>query len=115
MIKRKNDQKTEMRKEIRGGPGEVRMTHHLQKEDFTAKCRLCAKLVLPPGSGIGLHEHKDEDEVFIIQQGKGEMDDNGKKIEINAGDAVITGKGSTHSILNTGNEDLIVTAIIIQY
>lgn len=115
MLKKKNGQKTEVRKEMRGGPGEARITHYLDKEDFAAKCRLCAKLVLPPGSGIGPHEHKDEDEVFIIQQGKGEMTDNGVKIQVEAGDAVLTGKGGAHSITNTGNEDLVVTAIIIQY
>ena len=115
MIRRKNEQRVEIRQAMRGGPGETRITHYLDKEDFTAKCRLCAKLVLPPGSGIGLHDHKDEDEVYIIQQGTGEMDDNGAKIKIEAGDAIVTGKGGAHSITNTGKEDLVVTAIIIQY
>lgn len=115
MIKKKHEQKEEVRKNMRGGPGEVKIKHHLNKEDINAKCRLCAELVLSPGSGIGEHEHIDEDEIFIIQKGRGIVTDSGKDIEVTAGDSILTGKGSSHSIVNTGNEDLVVTAIIVQY
>jgi mannose-6-phosphate isomerase-like protein (cupin superfamily) len=72
-------------------------------------------MTIPPGSGIGEHQHTDEDEIYIVQQGKGTINDSGKEIEVNAGDAVLTGKGASHSVLNTGKADLVITAIIIQY
>ena len=115
MIKKKAQQTTELRKGMRGGPGEVKIRHHLKPEEINAKCRLCAELVLPPGSGIGVHMHETEDEIFIIQQGRGIVDDNGKESAVEAGDAIITGKGAAHAIRNSGNIDLVVTAIIIQY
>lgn len=82
---------------------------------MNAKCRLCAQLVLKPGSGIGLHEHAGEDEVFIIQQGKALVTDGGKEANVEAGDCVLTGKGASHSVTNTGDTDLVITAVIMQY
>ncbi|MBL7070875.1 MAG: cupin domain-containing protein [Candidatus Omnitrophica bacterium] len=115
MIKKKSEQVTEVRKNMRGGPGEVLIRHHFKREEINAPSRLCAELTLAPGSGIGEHDHVNEDEVYIIQQGKGVIVDNGKEVEIEAGDAILTGKGSSHSIKNVGDTDLIVTAVIMQY
>ncbi len=115
MIKKRSDQPVETRSAMRGGPGEVRIRHHMKPEDFGAKCRLCAELVLAPGSGIGEHAHENEDEIFIIQSGTGVVTDGGRESRVEAGDAIVTGRGSTHSIKNTGTTDLVVTAVIIQY
>ena len=115
MVKKSLQQSIETRKNMRGGPGEVEIKHYLDKNEFRAKCRLCAQLKLSPGAGIGMHEHIDEDEVFIIQQGKALIVDNDKEIEVETGDAVLTGKGLSHSIKNTGDVDLLITAVIMQY
>lgn len=115
MVKKISGQLIETRKNMRGGPGEVKIRHYFNKDEFGAKCRLCAELVLSPGSGIGEHQHIGEDEVFIIQQGKGVVVDSGKEFEVSAGDAILTGKGESHSIMNIGSEDLVITAIIMQY
>jgi len=115
MIKKGSEQTREVRKNMRGGPGEVTIRHYFKKDEINAPCRLCAQLVLAPGGGIGLHEHVNEDEVFIIQQGKGVVVDGEKAVEIEAGDAILTGNGASHSVTNTGDEDLLITAVIIQY
>jgi len=115
MIRKKSEQVTEVRKNMRGGTGEVAIRHHFKKEEITAPSRLCAELTLAPGAGIGEHEHVNEDEIYIIQRGKGIIVDNGKEVEVGAGDAVLTGKGASHSIKNIGDTDLIVTAVIMQY
>jgi hypothetical protein len=52
---------------------------------------------------------------YIIQKGQGLMIDGGKEFQISAGDAVLTGQGASHSIKNTGAEDLVATAVIIKY
>ena len=115
MIKKKSQQLTEVRNNMRSGPGQVTIRHYFKKDQISAPCRLCAQLEIPPGAGVGLHEHLNEDEVFIIQQGKALMEDDGKKVELEAGDAILTGKGASHSITNIGRETLLVTAVIIQY
>jgi mannose-6-phosphate isomerase-like protein (cupin superfamily) len=115
MIKKKTLQAVETREKMRGGAGTVQVRHYLKPDEINAKCRLCAELVLGPGSGIGPHAHEEEDEIFLIQRGKGVVTDNGREVAVESGDAVLTGKGGTHSIRNTGDEDLVVTAVIIQY
>lgn len=115
MIKKEFERATEVRKSMRGGPGEVTIRHYFKKDEINAPCRLCAQLELPPGAGIGLHEHINEDEIFIIQQGKGVVVDSGKEVEVEAGDSILTGKGACHSIKNTGSNNLLITAIIIMY
>lgn len=115
MIKRDKERQPEVREGMRGGPGKVTIRHYFKQDEISAGCRLCAELILPPGAGIGLHEHKGEDEVYIIQQGKGILVDNDKEEEVKAGDAVLTGKGAAHAIRNIGDEDLVITAVIMLY
>lgn len=115
MIKKKGLQDMELRENMRDGAGRVMVRHFLKSEEIKARVRLCAELTLPPGASIGLHDHVGEDEIYIIQKGRGVMMDGGKESTIAAGDAIITGQGASHSIRNTGPENLVVTAMIVKY
>ena len=115
MIKKKISQEIEKRENMRGGVGKITIRHYLKPEEIKARTRLCAELVLPPGASIGPHEHAGEDEIYIIQKGQGLMTDGGKEFPVAAGDAVLTGQGASHSVQNTGADDLVITAIIIKY
>ena len=113
MLIRKSEADVETRTEMRGGTGEITITKHLPKEAMQGKCRLAATLTIPPGGSIGFHEHADEYEIFIIQQGTGTIDDNGTETPVEAGEAILTGGGEGHAITNTGETDLLVTAVIL--
>jgi mannose-6-phosphate isomerase-like protein (cupin superfamily) len=115
MIKKLNERKSETRENMRDGSGVVTIRHYFQKEEINSPCRLCAELILPPGSGIGSHGHDNEDEVFIVQQGQGIITDNGEEVNVYKGDAILTGNGGSHAIRNTSDIDLVVTAVIVQY
>jgi mannose-6-phosphate isomerase-like protein (cupin superfamily) len=65
------------------------------------------KRALRPGSGIGLHEQK-EDEIYYVLSGKGSMTLDAKTVEITPGTAVLTRTGSTHSLKQIGDEDLVI-------
>jgi mannose-6-phosphate isomerase-like protein (cupin superfamily) len=65
------------------------------------------KRALKPGSGIGLHE-QGEDEIYYVLSGTGVMTLDGKTVEITPGTAVLTRTGSTHSLKQTGNDDLVI-------
>jgi mannose-6-phosphate isomerase-like protein (cupin superfamily) len=65
------------------------------------------KRALKPGSGIGLHEQK-EDEIYYVLSGKGTMTLDGKTVDITQGTAVLTRTGSSHSLKQTGSEDLVI-------
>jgi len=65
------------------------------------------KRALKPGSGIGLHEQK-EDEIYYVLSGRGQMTLDGKTVDITPGTAVLTRTGSTHSLKQVGTEDLVI-------
>lgn len=115
MLKRSGDIEKEIKNNMRGGTGEVTLRHYFKQSEITAPCRLCAEIIIPPGAGIGLHDHTGEDEIYIIQKGRGILTDDGIETEIAPGDAVLTGKGGAHSIRNAGGEDLVFTAVIMLY
>lgn len=115
MIRKSADMKTEIRDRMRGGPGSVTIRHFFDKSEFTANSRLCAKLILPPGSGIGQHQHDGEDEVYIVLRGSGLLDDGKVQTRVTAGDAILTGNGGSHAITNDSKEDLEIIAMIMCY
>ncbi len=115
MIKKAADMRTEPRENMRGGSGTATIVHCVEKDDLKANARLCAKLILPPGSGIGEHQHMAEDEVFIVIKGTGLLHDGVTETRVNAGDSVLTGNGASHAIRNDGDECLEIIAVIMCY
>ncbi|MCM8785139.1 MAG: cupin domain-containing protein [Candidatus Omnitrophica bacterium] len=115
MIKKEKDMEIEEREKMREGEGIVKIVHFFKKEEFKANVRLCAKLILAPNCSIGLHQHLDEDEVFIITKGKGILFDGKEEKVVEQGDAILTGNGQSHSIKNIGNTDLEIIAFISKY
>ena len=69
------------------------------------------KRVLHPGSAIGYHL-QNEDEIYYIISGTGEMQMNGNSFPVKAGDAILTRPGNSHGLRQTGKADLV---IIINY
>jgi mannose-6-phosphate isomerase-like protein (cupin superfamily) len=65
------------------------------------------KRALKPGSGIGLHEQK-EDEIYYVLSGTGTMTLDGKTVNVTPGTAVLTRTGSSHSLRQTGKDDLVI-------
>jgi mannose-6-phosphate isomerase-like protein (cupin superfamily) len=65
------------------------------------------KRALHPGAGVGPHE-QHEDEVYYVLSGKGVMTVDDTKVDMTPGTAVLTRPGSSHSLKQTGNDDLVV-------
>ena len=114
MVIRRSGMKTEIKEKMRGGNGNTAIMHIVGCEN-EKNIRLLAELTLQPGCSIGMHNHENETEYYIILSGTGTVNDNGTDTEINAGDAVITGNGASHSISNTGAVPLVFHAVIVTY
>ncbi len=115
MIRRPPDMPVEQRTNMRGGAGTVTVQHLFQPAEFKAGVRLCARLTLPPGAGIGLHRHDTEDEVYVVTRGSGILEDESGASRVAAGDAILTGRGASHAIRNDGGDDLELVAFIATY
>lgn len=102
----------EKRTNMRGGEGEVFITHIAEK-DYLLHSRLMAFITIPKGASIGKHDHNKEIEYFIILKGEGLVVEDNNEYKVKPRDVVITGGGSSHSIKNCGKEDLEMIAVII--
>ena len=114
MVIHRNEMKVEEKERMRDGEGSTRLTYLL--DGSTQKnARMFAEVTLNPGCSIGYHQHDSETEYYFIISGNGTVNDDGKEVKVNPGDAIITGNGASHSIKNTGDVPLVFHAVIITY
>jgi mannose-6-phosphate isomerase-like protein (cupin superfamily) len=69
------------------------------------------KRALHRGAAIGYHR-QDEDEVYYILSGTGELTLNGQRSVVGPGTAILTRPGSSHGLRQVGPDDLV---LIIAY
>ena len=69
------------------------------------------KRALHHGAAIGYHR-QDEDEIYYILNGSGELTLNGVKSTVGPGTAILTRSGSSHGLRQLGSADLV---LIIAY
>ena len=97
---------------MRGGEGTVTVVHYFEKEEFGAKNRLCARLIIPPGAGIGEHKHEGEDEVYLVIKGTGLPACGMKPSEAGAFADYVMGKKNTARTAGTVTKDALVKMVI---
>ncbi len=113
MIRRKEEVNIRETLNARGGPGHVFFHDFMLKEDAPGHGRLFSKVVIPAGSGIGVHQHTDEFEAFYIISGEATINDNGTEEVLKEGDFHICKNGDSHGVTNNGSEDLVMIALIL--
>ncbi len=68
--------------------------------------------VLPKGASIGAHQHLTNSEVDYVLSGMGTAVCDGEEEVLAAGCCHYCPKGSTHSIQNTGDEDMVLFTVV---
>ena len=66
------------------------------------------------GGSIGLHKHESSDDINYILSGSGMAVCDGAEEQLAPGTCHICPKGSEHSIVNTGDEDLVLLTIVVE-
>ncbi|HOJ76747.1 MAG TPA: cupin domain-containing protein, partial [Bacillota bacterium] len=115
MLRKELEMLVENREKMRGGDGIIKIKNLFKAEELRGKTRLIAEVTIPVGGSIGYHIHENEEEIYYFISGNGEVDDNGVRKQVSAGDAMLTGEGKGHAVYNTGNTPLILMAIILLY
>ena len=104
----------EERENMRGGKGPIEFNHLFEDgAKLPSKCRVYAKITVPPGSTIGDHDHVDETEFYYILSGEGIVSDSGQRIRVSAGDVIMTGDVHSHGVENHAVVDLVMLATIV--
>ena len=67
---------------------------------------------VPVSATIGKHTHaKDNQEIYIVISGEGEMIVNGQTWQVTTGDVIVNPIGGTHQLSNTGDKELHIVVI----
>ncbi|MDR1660735.1 MAG: cupin domain-containing protein [Desulfovibrio sp.] len=70
-------------------------------------------MTLQPGHSIGMHQHRDNEDAYLIIFGEGVFTDSeGKETVVTGGDVTIARAGQSHALKNTGNLPLIFLDIV---
>lgn len=67
---------------------------------------------LEPGASIGLHTHETSSEILYICGGRGTVLCDGAEESLQAGDGHYCPKGHAHSLVNTGDQELVFFAVV---
>ena len=103
-----------IQEEALGGPGHLITTQIIDNdEELLGKGRLFKENVLEKDCGVGYHVHEGDAEIYVIQSGEAEYNDNGTIKTVRAGDVTFTGPGEGHSLTNKKDEPVKFVALII--
>ena len=91
---------------MRGGEGEMITRMFVNEDTKIMRGRLT------PGSTIGLHTHEGDSEMIFILSGAGKVLCDGEYEPLSAGSVHYCPKGHAHSLINDGDEDLEILAMI---
>ena len=98
---------------MRGGDGQVYITNFFEKDELLGKSRMLSQLTLEPNCGVGMHQHDNEQEYFVIVKGEPIYYDDDKEIQLHEGDVTLCQDGHSHGIVNRTSETVIVLACIL--
>lgn len=93
---------------MNGGTGEMTAKMHMDEGGKIISC------VIHKGGSIGLHTHNTSDDINYVIAGTGKAVCDGAEEELAAGVCHICPKGSAHSIINTGDEDLVLITVVVE-
>lgn len=93
---------------MNGGTGEMSARMYMDEEGKIIPCRI------HPGGSIGTHGHPTSDDINYILSGTGKAVCDGREELLAPGICHICKKGSEHSIVNTGEEDLVMLTVVVE-
>lgn len=91
---------------FKGGEGE--MIAKMYNDDLNRI--LLARLA--HGHTVGLHTHETSSEIMYFLSGKGTVITDGASETVTAGDCHYCKKGSSHTLVNDGEEELVFFAVV---
>lgn len=95
-----------------GGTGTITLEHFYPNKQFGGEGATFAKVTIPPGAGIGYHQHVGNGEIYHFLEGRGIYNDNGTEIPVSPGMTTYCPDGEYHGVKNDGDVDLVFVAQI---
>ncbi|WP_346837899.1 cupin domain-containing protein [Microbulbifer sp. SAOS-129_SWC] len=95
-----------------GGEGAIEVQKVFRRADFSGAWDFALRVIMPPGSSMGLHEHGEDEEMYILLDGEGLMTTDGREQRVGRGDMVLNRPGGTHGLQN--DSDRPIELLILQ-
>lgn len=114
MFQLKNDQKIEIRSDVRGGKGELPFCHLFSADQLGGRADMMARITLQPGQSIGVHPHIKNAEAYYVLKGTVTVTEDGEERTLTVGDAEFCADGHTHAIENRSQETVEFLALILK-
>ena len=89
-----------------GGEGRIGFHRVFEASDFAGPWNFVDYAVLPPGASIGRHRHGRNEELYLILEGEGTLQLDGRTIPVRAGHVVLNRPGGEHGLLNSSQAPL---------
>lgn len=91
---------------MNNGTGEMSAKMYFDNDERIICCRI------HKGGSIGVHTQENGDDINYVLSGQGKAVCNGIEELLTAGVCHICKKGSEHTIINTGDDDLILFTVV---
>lgn len=91
-----------------GGTGVMSTQMYMDADGKIISCRI------HKGGSIGLHTHETSDDINYILSGTGKAVCDGTEELLTAGCCHVCKKGSSHTIINTGDNDLVMLTVVVE-
>jgi quercetin dioxygenase-like cupin family protein len=88
------------------GQGEIFCHRPFPGDVFEGPWNFVDYAVLPPGTSIGPHRHGDNEELYLVLEGRGTMHLDGRDFTVEAGHVIVNRRGGTHGLRNDGTTPL---------
>jgi oxalate decarboxylase/phosphoglucose isomerase-like protein (cupin superfamily) len=97
-----------------GGEGEIGVARLFRRTEFRAPISFVDYAVLPPGTSIGEHRHGENEEIYLVLDGEGEMTLDESRFPVGPGAVVLNRAGGLHGLRNTGAVDLKIFVVEVR-
>ena len=97
---------TKILQNFQGGNGDIVAKIHADELNRIVKS------VYAPGVSTGYHTHDDSSEIIFILQGSCKVIHDGNEEHLSVGDCHYCKKGQSHSVVNDGDTDLVMYAVV---
>jgi len=87
------------------GEGLIKIVSIFDKKELSTPLQFMHFTVLPPKTSIGLHEHGDDEEIYVVLEGTGLMEVGGHKTQVSPGDTILNKPFCSHALYNTSDID----------
>jgi len=88
------------------GSGVLKHVQLFAEQDFKSTLRFFNYTVLPPGTSIGLHKHGNDEEIYVVIEGSGQMTLDGTIHPVRTGSVILNRPFGEHGVENTGDCDM---------